>query len=226
MVTSGGGVKRVSDCICSGWGSLRVAIPTDSRSISPSRMGGSEMATGAARLTPRTRTKAKAAAKASKRSQKSLRIRMYRVGFGDFFLVTAWSKDGPQHILIDCGVTPGKTGKGDIASIKTAVRHMAEETRNRLALIIMTHRHQDHIIGFSRCEAEFEKFSGHVDAIWMPYWETEYPKVQKFQADLENLALGLQAAALAGDRDATSEEILGTVENLTGHSKEAPARGT
>ena len=151
---------------------------------------------------------------------------MYRVGFGDFFLVTAWSKDGPQHILIDCGVTRGKTGKGDIASIKAAVHHMAEETGNRLALIIMTHRHQDHIIGFSRCEAEFEKFSGHVDAIWMPYWETEYPKVQKFQADLENLALGLQAAALAGDRDATSEEILGIVENLTGHSKEGPGGGT
>ena len=46
---------------------------------------------------------------------------MYRVGFGDFFLITVPSKDGPQHILIDCGVTHGKTGKGDIATIKTAV---------------------------------------------------------------------------------------------------------
>ena len=27
---------------------------------------------------------------------------------------------GPQHILIDCGVTPGKTKKGDIGTIKAA----------------------------------------------------------------------------------------------------------
>src|SRR6266478_7335727 len=114
-------------------------------------------------------------AKSRKDGKNSLRIRMYRVGFGDFFLITAWSKDGPQHILIDCGVTRGKTGEGDIGTIKTAVRHMAQETDSRLALIIVTHRHQDHIIGFSRCESEFEKFSGRVGGIWMPYWETEYP---------------------------------------------------
>ena len=128
-----------------------------------------------------------------------LRIRMYRVGFGDFFLVTIPSKNGPQHILIDCGVTRGKTGKGDIATIKTAVRHMAEETKSKLALIIVTHRHQDHIIGFSRCATEFAKFN--VNAIWLPYWETEYAtKVTNLQAELEEFALALRAAALAGAR--------------------------
>src|SRR5262245_31404289 len=115
-------------------------------------------------------------------NSKNLRVRMYRVGFGDFFLVTLPAPQGPQHILIDCGVTRGKTGKGDIATIKTAVRHMAKETNSRLALIIVTHRHQDHIIGFSRCETEFSGFK--VGAIWMPYWETEYaPKVTAFQDD-------------------------------------------
>ena len=85
-----------------------------------------------------------------------LRVRMYRVeGFGDFFLMTVPSAQGPQHILIDCGVTTGKTGKGDIRTIKGAVAHMAAETGRRLALIIVTHRHMDHIIGFSRCAAEF-----------------------------------------------------------------------
>jgi hypothetical protein len=168
----------------------------------------------------------KHAAKSRKDIENNLRIRMYRVGFGDFFLITGWSNDGPQHILIDCGVTRGKTGKGDIATIKTAVRHMAQETGNKLALLVVTHRHQDHIIGFSRCKAEFEKFEGRVEAIWMPYWETEYPKVQKYQDELENLALGLRAAALAGDRDAINEEILGIAENVTGVSVEGPGGGT
>lgn len=175
---------------------------------------------------PKAKTASKAIARKSKTEKNGLRIRMYRVGFGDFFLVTAWTSGEPQHILIDCGVTAGKTGKGDIASIKTAVRHMANETQNKLALIIVTHRHADHIIGFSRCEAEFEKFKGNVGAIWMPSWEQEYPAVAKFQADLENLALGLRAAALAGDRDEVNDEILGITENATGVSKEGPGGGT
>jgi hypothetical protein len=170
--------------------------------------------------------RARSAAKSCSDNANQLRIRMYRVGFGDFFLITAWSKDGPQHILVDCGVTRGKTGEGDIGTIKTAVRHMAQETDNRLALIIVTHRHQDHIIGFSRCEAEFEKFSGRVGGIWMPYWETEYPKVLKFQEDIQSLALGLRAAALAGDRDSVNDEILGIAENATGVSAEGPGGGT
>lgn len=157
---------------------------------------------------------------------KNLRVRMYRVGFGDFFLITLPGVKGPQHIVIDCGVTRGKTGKGDIATIKTAVRHMAAETDSKLSLLIVTHRHQDHIIGFSRCAPEFSKFK--VDAIWMPYWETEYaPKVTAFQEDLENLALSLRAAALAGDRDENTDDILAIVENATGVSvTEGPGGGT
>jgi hypothetical protein len=103
---------------------------------------------------------------------------------------------------------------------------MAQETDNRFALIIVMHRHHDHIIGFSRYKAEFEKFSGRVGGIWMPYWETEYPKVRKFQEDIHNLALGLRAAALAGDRDSVNEEILSVAENATGVSAEGPSGGT
>src|SRR5262249_23454254 len=148
---------------------------------------------------------------------RDLRVRMYRVGFGDFFLITLPTAQGPEHILIDCGVTRGKTGKGDIATIKTAVRHMAAETNSRLSLLIVTHRHQDHIIGFSRCASEFSKFK--VDAVWMPIWETEYAaKVGAFQDDLQNVALSLRAAALAGDRDQNTDDILAIVENATGVS--------
>src|SRR5258708_850831 len=34
----------------------------------------------------------------------NIRVRMYRIGFGDFFLLTVPGNDGPAHILIDCGV--------------------------------------------------------------------------------------------------------------------------
>ncbi len=145
-----------------------------------------------------------------------VRVRMYRVGFGDFFLLTVPSDDGPQHILIDCGVTPGTTHKGDIGTIKDAVAHMAEETGHHLALIIVTHRHMDHIIGFSRSQEIFEKIK--VDAIWMPYWESEYDEqAQSFQAELTAVASDVQQhLALAAGSDVDTDEMLGMLRNATG----------
>jgi beta-lactamase superfamily II metal-dependent hydrolase len=165
------------------------------------------------------------ATKESTAKKGELRIRMYRVGFGDFFLMTVPTDDGPQHILIDCGVTAGKTKKGDIGTIKAAVAHMAEETAKNLALIIVTHRHQDHIIGFSRAAEIFNDFK--VGALWMSFWETEYDPNEKkekkkslasdFQDELTALALGMQSRlAMAGKDDPDTDEILAMLQNATG----------
>jgi beta-lactamase superfamily II metal-dependent hydrolase len=163
-----------------------------------------------------------------KKADDLLRVRMYRVGFGDFFLLTVPSADGPQHILIDCGVTNGNSGKGDIHTIKAAVAHMAEETKGRLALIVVTHRHMDHIIGFSRCEEIFKNFK--VDAIWMSIWETEYKsEIVQLQADLNSLAFGVHQylVPLAGSEDPAINAVLGMLENATGMSlTEGPGGGT
>lgn len=165
------------------------------------------------------------------RNQGPLRIRMYRVGFGDFFLLTVPTDDGPEHILIDCGVTPGRTKKGDIGTLKDAVKHMADETKGKLALIIATHRHQDHIIGFSRAADVFQKFRSNVGAVWMSVWETEYDPNErkgkkkgrqermafKGQQELTSLALGMQRhVALAGAASADAGEIAALLQNATG----------
>lgn len=146
-----------------------------------------------------------------------LRIRMYRVGFGDFFLMTIPSKKRPLHILIDCGVTKGTTGKGDIGTIRQAAADMAAETKGELALIIVTHRHMDHIIGFSRCP-EFKHFKSKVGAIWMPVWENDAdPEIRKFQNEMFALATDLRASlALAADSIAGGPEMLAMLENATG----------
>jgi beta-lactamase superfamily II metal-dependent hydrolase len=154
-------------------------------------------------------------------SATGLRVRMYRVGFGDFFLLTVPSDAGPQHILIDCGVTPGTTHKGDIGTIKNAVADMAKETGNKLALVIMTHRHMDHIIGFSRCADVFKNIK--VGAVWMPYWETDYDAQGKpsaasnFQQELTALAFSMQQhLALNARPSQDDEEMLGMLRNATG----------
>jgi len=116
-------------------------------------------------------TKSPAAAQAGRkaRSKKTgLKVRMYRVGFGDFFLVTVPTTKGDQYILIDCGVFKGTSGKGDIGSIVEAVEDMYKTTKGHLALVIMTHRHADHIAGFAKAK-RFLDFTASM--VWMPYWE-------------------------------------------------------
>ncbi len=180
-----------------------------------------------AKGTPKKTTPAPAPTGGGGGSAVGLRVRMYRVGFGDFFLLTIPSKDGPQHVVIDCGVTPGTTHKGDIGTIKNAVADMAKETGNQLALVIMTHRHMDHIIGFSRCEDVYKNIK--VGAVWMPYWETDYDAqgnkstASKFQDELTALAFSAQQhLALSAGANPEVDEMLGMLRNATGFDHDAP----
>jgi hypothetical protein len=157
----------------------------------------------------------KAAKKATKRtaarkSAKGLKVRMYRVGFGDFFLITVPTSRGNQFILIDCGVFKGTSGTGDIGSIVACVEDMYKTTKGKLALVIMTHRHADHIAGFSK--ADFSKFTASL--VWMPYWEQfnadkgKKSNAKSFAANGDqNLAAdGNQNAAAAGAQTAEEED--------------------
>jgi hypothetical protein len=82
---------------------------------------------------------------------------------------------------------------------------MIQTTRGKVALIIMTHRHADHIAGFARCAADFKKLQ--VGGVWMPIWESEYsPTAIKFQAQLTRTALGLQRHFTSFGAQATEEQ--------------------
>jgi hypothetical protein len=153
-----------------------------------------------------------------------LKVRMYRVGFGDFFLVTVPTAGGNQYILIDCGVFKGTTGKGDIGSITDAVDDLYETTRGQLALVIMTHRHADHIAGFSRAP-RFKEFKASM--VWMPYWEQfndakESPN--RLQADIDQLAFQL-AMQFRGRTDPVAGEAFDYLWNATGIDFNAAAKG-
>lgn len=122
---------------------------------------------------------------------------MYRVGFGDFFLVTVPTSTGDQFILIDCGVFKGTSGTGDIGSIVEAVEDMYQTTNGQLALVIMTHRHADHIAGFSKAE-RFKDFTAKM--VWMPYWE-------QFNDNKEAVKDAAKAAKkLTGEHSISDEE--------------------
>ena len=171
--------------------------------------------------TRKTKPAAKKTAKKStrKRASKStgLRVRMYRVGFGDFFLVIVPTSKGDQHILIDCGVFKGTSGTGDIGSIVDAVEDMYKTTNGHLALVIMTHRHADHIAGFSKAK-RFQDFTASM--VWMPYWEQFNDDKSKnsannLQLDIHDLAENL-AMQFRGRADDDAKEALAQLANATG----------
>jgi hypothetical protein len=140
---------------------------------------------------------------------------MYRVGFGDFFLVIVPTSSGDQHILIDCGVFKGTSGTGDLGSITDAVEDMFKTTDGKLALVIMTHRHADHIAGFKA--ERFKDFKASM--VWMPYWEQFNEKqatsANSMLADIQELAASL-AIQFRGRGDSDAKEALAQLGNATG----------
>lgn len=154
---------------------------------------------------------------ATSNGDRRLRVRMYRVGFGDFFLIIVPTSTGDQHILVDCGVFKGTSGTGDIGSIVEAVEDMFKTTNGHLALVIMTHRHADHIAGFSKAE-RFKHFTAGM--VWMPYWEQfnddkDKGAAHNLQVDIHNLAENL-AMQFRGRADDAAKEALAQLGNATG----------
>ena len=95
-----------------------------------------------------------------------LRVRMYRVGFGDCFLLSLPGDNGHHHVLVDCGVH----AKGDIKTMPRIVQNIRAETGDKLDLVVVTHAHQDHISGFGTHAADWAKVT--VNEIWMPWTES------------------------------------------------------
>src|SRR3954454_18727452 len=155
---------------------------------------------------------------------RGLKVRMYRVGFGDFFLLTVPTSSGDRYILIDCGVFKGTTGKGDAGSIVEAVEDLYQTTKGELALVIMTHRHADHIAGFSRAP-RFKDFK--VRMVWMPYWEQfndAKDSAGNLQLNIEQLAMQL-AMQFRGRNDTVAQVAIDQLANATGIDFNAAGTG-
>ncbi|HMG46372.1 MAG TPA: hypothetical protein VK614_02800 [Allosphingosinicella sp.] len=141
------------------------------------------------------------------------RIRMYRVGFGDFFLLSVPAEGGGMaHVLIDCGVHAH-----DLGVMDEAVAQLKADTDGRLALVIMTHRHADHISGFGSAREIFETFQ--VERVWMSWFEKPDDKeAAAIQAGIVATAQHLQSA-LAARAKPDEEEFAHMAENALGVAK-------
>jgi hypothetical protein len=93
---------------------------------------------------------------------------------------------------------------------------MFQTTKGHLALVIMTHRHADHIAGFSKAP-RFKDFTA--DMVWMPYWEQFNDKktdsAHNLLVDIQELAANL-AIQFRGREDDDAKEALAQLGNATG----------
>ena len=109
---------------------------------------------------------------ASRTDAGAVRVRMYRQGLGDCFLLAFPRPEGGEFfVLIDCGVILGTPGGADL--MKEVVADIVEETGGALDVLVATHEHWDHVSGFVQAREEFARFRT-IGEIWLAW--TENPR--------------------------------------------------
>lgn len=96
-----------------------------------------------------------------------VRVRMYRQGLGDCFLLSFPRANGASHVLIDCGVLKGTEEAQQI--MRRVAQNIIDETGGRLAVLVATHEHWDHVSGFLQAEDIFKPLQ--IDEVWLAWTE-------------------------------------------------------
>jgi hypothetical protein len=114
---------------------------------------------------------------------KTVRLRAYEVGFGDAFLLSfeyaSKLKDGrdSRHVLIDFGSTRWPDKKHQPPTYAEIAADIEKRTGGKLDVIVLTHRHKDHISGFGDPDAGATIAALEPRLVLRPW--TEDPKLEK-----------------------------------------------
>lgn len=154
-----------------------------------------------------------------------LRIRMYRQGLGDCFLITFPAASGqPFHMLIDCGVVLGTNAAG-LDKLKNAMADIAA-TVKQIDLLVATHQHWDHLSGFVQFPDLFEKLT--VKQVWFAWTEDPTDKLaSKLRAERhaaeDALRMAVHHLALSGAADTAQhvDSLLGFLGAKAGSTDDA-----
>lgn len=126
-----------------------------------------------------------------------VRVRMYRHGLGDCFLIRTAKTDGsPFNMLIDCGlIAVAENPKETMGKVVADIR---KECNDKLDVAVVTHEHWDHASGFSSQQVQNEFAQMKIGEAW--YAWTEDPKSKlgtKLRKERAAKVRTLQAAAAA-----------------------------
>jgi hypothetical protein len=159
-----------------------------------------------------------------------VKVRMYRQGLGDCFLLSFGKGSAQRHVMIDCG-TLGATTTG--VKMKDVVNHIRDSTGKHLDLLIATHEHKDHVSGFGTEQTTFDEITA--DHVWLAWTEDaaddDAKKIVKYKNDLITAAK-LAARALetdafgAGPVHARARELGDGIRELLGFVDESALGAT
>ena len=129
-----------------------------------------------------------------------LRVRMYRQGLGDCFLLTCSDGNDESHLLIDCGVLKG-TGDAE-KRMQDVAQSVHDTTNGKLDRLVITHEHWDHLSGFLQAGAIFDTFE--VGEVWLAWTEDPQDELaNELRKRKEKRLNGIVAAAKLADRNET-----------------------
>ena len=144
-----------------------------------------------------------------KSTPSSVTIRMYNVGFGDCFLLTFAYPMQERHVLIDYGSTAAPKNAPAQFMVKIA-QDLRERCKGELEVLVETHRHRDHISGFTTQGEATGKIiaSLHPRHIIQPW--TEDPKAKPNAMTATTLS---QRRGKPSEKELTSH-FLGSLEDM------------
>jgi exonuclease VII small subunit len=115
------------------------------------------------------------------------------MGTGDCFVLFFKNQEDQVlfKMMIDCGAYSISKAKMD-----KYAKQILKDVDNKLDVLLITHEHQDHVLGFQRSEKLFkEKLK--VKELWLPWTEDETdPLVDKFKKEYGQKKKSLAIAAL------------------------------
>jgi beta-lactamase superfamily II metal-dependent hydrolase len=144
-------------------------------------------------------------------------VRMYDLqGEGDCFLLAFRDEDGnPRFMLIDCGIFVGTSGGAK--RLRDIAKDIAEATGNHLHVLVATHEHWDHLIGFHYARETFGSKDMVIDEVWLAWTEdVEGDDLAKYlHQQYEAAAMALATAAT--QLEARKDPRAGSIKDVLGY---------
>jgi beta-lactamase superfamily II metal-dependent hydrolase len=147
-----------------------------------------------------------------------VKIRMYRQGLGDCFLLAFATGAGrPFYMLIDCGVLLGTPDAG--GKMRQVAESLRDSTGGRIDVLVATHQHWDHLSGFDQAREVFDQIDfGEVWAGWTEDPGNELANRLRVRRRAHLQALSAAARSLravgAAPKAETLESVLGFFGDL------------
>ena len=139
----------------------------------------------------------------SKKTITSTKVRMYKLGTGDCISVKFLHNDEVTFtMLFDCGcINASKT------KLTPFIKELIRDVGGHVVALIVTHEHQDHVLGFQRCEDLFVNGLT-INELWMGWTENDNnSKVKRWKKEFGEKKKALARSADLMDKNVNSAQF-------------------